>query len=115
MSSLVSTLWFRNSIIQMLISLELLLISCFMSLYFILSNTPAFSILLFLAMMVSGSSLGLSMLVAISRHHHSSSPFHVFILSFDENYLSYSSHYNNKTKTKTHYSSSYLDFINFHS
>nr|YP_010026029.1 NADH dehydrogenase subunit 4L [Cyriopagopus hainanus]YP_025745.1 NADH dehydrogenase subunit 4L [Cyriopagopus schmidti]AAP51155.1 NADH dehydrogenase subunit 4L [Cyriopagopus schmidti]QOQ36843.1 NADH dehydrogenase subunit 4L [Cyriopagopus hainanus] len=85
-SSLISMLWFRNSIIQMLLSLELLLISCFISLSTCTSTISLFSLMFFLTIMVSGSALGLSMLVASSRHHHSSSPFHLFILSFDKNH-----------------------------
>nr|ACA62665.1 NADH dehydrogenase subunit 4L [Calisoga longitarsis] len=64
--SIISILWWRHNIIAMLISLELLLLSCLMAMI-LSSNSYAILILPFLTIMVSSSTIGLSLLVSISR------------------------------------------------
>nr|YP_007474877.1 NADH dehydrogenase subunit 4L [Phyxioschema suthepium]AFC77865.1 NADH dehydrogenase subunit 4L [Phyxioschema suthepium] len=79
-----SALWWQKSIIPILISIEMILISSFLlfsSHHFI----PSFSLMIFLAMMVSGSVFGLSLLVKMSRFYSTSLSFPIMTLSFDKN------------------------------
>nr|YP_009680087.1 NADH dehydrogenase subunit 4L [Parachtes romandiolae]QDP17913.1 NADH dehydrogenase subunit 4L [Parachtes romandiolae] len=70
--SILSLCWWRNHLIMMMLSLEMMLLS----ILFLLMNTFnlnfAYNLLMLLLMMVTASSFGLSMLVTISRSHKSS-------------------------------------------
>nr|YP_009131529.1 NADH dehydrogenase subunit 4L [Argyroneta aquatica]AIL95163.1 NADH dehydrogenase subunit 4L [Argyroneta aquatica]QNV11920.1 NADH dehydrogenase subunit 4L [Pisaura mirabilis] len=69
--SILSMCWWRKTIIMLLLSLELLLISLFLSLS-INNQFSQISLFSMLVMMTAGSSIGLSMLVSLSHSHNSS-------------------------------------------
>nr|YP_001936589.1 NADH dehydrogenase subunit 4L [Hypochilus thorelli]ACA62652.1 NADH dehydrogenase subunit 4L [Hypochilus thorelli] len=67
--SLLSLFWWRNSVITMLLCLEATLIVVYLMSSLSFNSSLLFTLLTFLSIMVIGSSLGLSMLVTISRSH----------------------------------------------
>nr|YP_009679479.1 NADH dehydrogenase subunit 4L [Harpactocrates apennicola]QDP17926.1 NADH dehydrogenase subunit 4L [Harpactocrates apennicola] len=69
--SMSSMCWWRNHIIMMLLSLEMLLITIFLLMSNLMTISFSFTMLIFLTTMVCASSFGLSVLVAISRNHKS--------------------------------------------
>nr|QDP17874.1 NADH dehydrogenase subunit 4L [Parachtes ignavus] len=70
--SILSMCWWRNHLIMMLLSLEMLLLSILFLLMNSFSVNFAYNLLMLLLMMVTASSFGLSILVTISRSHKSS-------------------------------------------
>nr|YP_010219075.1 NADH dehydrogenase subunit 4L [Phoneutria boliviensis]UBY46228.1 NADH dehydrogenase subunit 4L [Phoneutria boliviensis] len=91
--SILSMCWWRKNIIPMLLSMELMLIS----LYFFLTSSNSLismsSLLIMLTLMASGSSMGLSLLVSLSRSHNSSSSTPINMLTFAK--INYSNLYPN--------------------
>nr|QNV12051.1 NADH dehydrogenase subunit 4L [Linyphia triangularis] len=70
--SFLSICWWRKNIIFMLLSLEMLLMSLFILLMMNNNLNMTMSMLIMVTIMVSGSSIGLAFLVALSRSHNSS-------------------------------------------
>nr|QDP17861.1 NADH dehydrogenase subunit 4L [Parachtes riberai] len=70
--SMLSMCWWRNHLIMLLLSLEMLLLSVLYLLLNTFNVNFAYNLLMLLLMMVMASCFGLSMLVSISRSHKSS-------------------------------------------
>uniref|UniRef100_UPI0031F46D78 NADH dehydrogenase subunit 4L n=1 Tax=Heptathela kimurai TaxID=88333 RepID=UPI0031F46D78 len=66
-----SLLWWRYHILCMLLSLEVMLLSIFLKLSFLVSFNPNESsvLFIFISLVVCESSLGLGLLVSLSRSH----------------------------------------------
>nr|YP_010297092.1 NADH dehydrogenase subunit 4L [Plator insolens]UMI39152.1 NADH dehydrogenase subunit 4L [Plator insolens] len=89
--SIMSMCWWRKNLIPMLMSLELLIISLFLTLLTSISFSSLSSMLIILVLMVSGSSLGLSLLVSMSHSHKSSMSSYMNMMTFDKIYYSINS------------------------
>nr|AIA77317.1 NADH dehydrogenase subunit 4L [Trichonephila clavata]UQJ77488.1 NADH dehydrogenase subunit 4L [Trichonephila clavata] len=70
--SIMSMWWWRKNILLLLLSLEFLLISMYVLLIMNSYSFPTMSILFMLTILVSGSSLGLMLLVSMCRFMKSS-------------------------------------------
>nr|YP_010545525.1 NADH dehydrogenase subunit 4L [Parasteatoda cingulata]UYG23922.1 NADH dehydrogenase subunit 4L [Parasteatoda cingulata] len=91
--NMISILWWRKNIIILLLNLELLLISLFSIMLVYNLSSSFISALIMLTIMVSGSSIGLSMLVSLSQSHHSSKSSFMWMLTFDKIYSSINYNY----------------------
>nr|AOW68570.1 NADH dehydrogenase subunit 4L [Ebrechtella tricuspidata] len=82
MMSIISMCWWRKNIITMLLSMEFLLISLYYFISQLITTISLSSFLIMLVMMVSGSSLGLSLLISLSQTHNSSSTTSINMFTF---------------------------------
>lgn len=88
--------WWRKNIILILLSLEILIISLFISIILSISTISTSSLLIILAIIVRGSRLGLRLLVSISHLHKSSNSIYINTLTYDKTTHSFNFYnYNN--------------------
>nr|AUJ21338.1 NADH dehydrogenase subunit 4L [Tetragnatha cf. tincochacae DDC-2018] len=84
-AGLMSLCWWRKNIILLLLSMEMMLMILFLmisSMNFMYSSTNS---MFMLVMMVIGSSIGISMMVAMSRLQNSTNSSSIWSLTFDKN------------------------------
>nr|AUJ21347.1 NADH dehydrogenase subunit 4L [Tetragnatha similis] len=83
-TSLVSLCWWRKNIILLLLSMEMILTILFMIISSMSLTSMSLNSMFMLTMMVIGSSIGISMMVALSRLQNSTNSSIIWSLTFDK-------------------------------
>nr|YP_009171757.1 NADH dehydrogenase subunit 4L [Tetragnatha nitens]AKG65089.1 NADH dehydrogenase subunit 4L [Tetragnatha nitens] len=86
MISLMCFMWWRKNIIMILLSMEMILTILFISISSTAYMNLSLNSMFMLIMMVVGSSIGISLMVAISRLQNSINSTTIWTLTFVENY-----------------------------
>jgi len=92
--SLTRILWWRKNIIILLLNLELIIISTLYLIILVNIISPFINILIILTLIARASSIGLRLIISLSRSFNSSNSIYIWSLIFDKNFISFIFNFN---------------------